>query len=266
MFRLDQLVARNLGVSRRLAERLIDGGELTDAGGRPLGDARGKLSPERLPLTVLWDGQASTLHAEFHLLQHKPPDCVTALRDTLHRTAHGLLSGAPLHAELRPVGRLDKDTSGLLLWTTDGQLLHRLTHPRFAVPRTYQAALARPFSPPPATIVLRDGHPVTLQALRALPPDGDELHPALARPADAALYAEVTLAGGAYHEVRRLFAALGSHVLALCRVRHGTVVLPRDLPAGHWRAISAASLTWPPVSAPTSVPPSPGPTSADPRA
>ena len=63
--------------------------------------------------------------------------------DARQPVAYALLRGAPLHAELRPVGRLDLDTTGLLIWTTDGQWLHRLTHPRRAVPRTYQAALAR---------------------------------------------------------------------------------------------------------------------------
>ena len=64
-----------------------------------------------------------------------------------------------------------------------------------------------------------------------------ELHPALARPADATAYAAITLTGGAYHEVRRIFAALGSHVLALCRVRYGRLALPADLPPGGYRAI-----------------------------
>ena len=81
------------------------------------------------------------------------------------------MSEAPLAGELRPVGRLDLDTSGLLLWTTSGPWLQRLTHPKRAVPRRYQAALARPCQPPPADLVLDDGHRPSILELRPLPPE-----------------------------------------------------------------------------------------------
>ena len=111
-----------------------------------------------------------------YLLLHKPAGCVTALRDERHEVAYSLLRGAPLFGELRPVGRLDLDTTGLLLWTSDGAWLQRLTHPKRAVPRTYQAALARPFQPPPADLVLDDGHRPQITGLRSLP--AAEAHPA----------------------------------------------------------------------------------------
>jgi 16S rRNA pseudouridine516 synthase len=163
---------------------------------------------------------------------------VTALRDARHPTAYALLAGAPLFAELRPVGRLDVETSGLLLWTTDGTWLQRLTHPKRAVPRTYQAALARPFRAPPAgaPLVLEDGHRPSIRDLAPL--DRAAAHPALAVPAAAAALATITVEGGAYHEVRRIFAALGNHVLDLCRVGFGRLSLPVDLPPGAYRAIA----------------------------
>src|SRR5262249_38954309 len=155
-----------------------------------------------------------------------PVGCVTALADPRHLTAYALLDGAPLHAELRPVGRLDLDTSGLLLWSTEGTVIQRLTHPKRAVPRTYQAALARPFRTPPPSFTLEDGHRPALAALEPL--ERTDAHPGLAVPAEAAAFASITLTGGAYHEARRIFAALGSHVLALCRVSYGKLALPRD--------------------------------------
>jgi 16S rRNA pseudouridine516 synthase len=172
------------------------------------------------------------------VLLHKPVGCVTALRDARHPTAHALLAGAPLAAELRPVGRLDLDTSGLLLWTTDGQWLQRLTHPKRAVPRTYQAALARPFHAPPAgtPLVLDDGHRPSIRALGTL--ERAAAHPALSVPEGAGALATITVEGGAYHEVRRIFAALGSHVLALARVGFGRLSLPPDLPPGAYRLIA----------------------------
>jgi 16S rRNA pseudouridine516 synthase len=123
-----------------------------------------------------------------------------------------------------------------LLWTTDGAWLQRLTHPRRAVPRVYQAALARAFRPPPADFTLEDGHRPAIADLQVLAEGA--LHPALARPPGTELYASVTVTGGAYHEVRRIFAALGSHVLALCRVSFGRLRLPDDLPPGQHRPIT----------------------------
>jgi 16S rRNA pseudouridine516 synthase len=157
---------------------------------------------------------------------------VTALRDERHPTAFALVQSAPLAAELRAVGRLDFDTSGLLLWTTDGQWVQRLTHPKRQIPRTYQAALARPFGKLPADFALDDGHRPTITALSLI--ERSALHPSLATPGDATVWAQITVVGGAYHEVRRIFAALGSHVLALCRTAFGRLALPRDLaPAAH---------------------------------
>ena len=161
---------------------------------------------------------------------------MTALRDARHPTAYALLRDAPLHAELRPVGRLDIDTSGLLLWTTDGAEIQRLTHPKRAVPRTYQAALARAPGPLPADLVLDDGLSPAHRArsCRWRAPMRTRASPS--PPRHAAL-ASITITGGAYHEVRRIFAALGSHVLALCRVRFGDIELPRDLAAGEYRLL-----------------------------
>jgi 16S rRNA pseudouridine516 synthase len=237
--RLDVLLARNMGWSRTAARAVLAAGRVTAAaGGAPLGEARAEIAAAELPLEVAVDGASVRLHDSAYVLLHKPVGCVTALRDARHPTAYALLAGAPLHAELRPVGRLDLDTSGLLLWTTDGQWLQRLTHPKRAVPRTYQAALARPFRAPVpgATLVLEDGHRPSIRALEAL--DRATAHPALAVPAEAAELATLTLEGGAYHEVRRIFAALGNHVLALCRVGFGRLSLPPDLAPGACRLIT----------------------------
>ena len=195
---------------------------------------------ETLPLRLTIAGREIELFDSFHLLLHKPAGCVTALSDRVHPTAVHYVQKAPLGAELRPVGRLDLDTTGLLLWTTDGAWLHRLTHPRAAVPRGYHTALARPFQAPPPNLVLRDGHLPRIRDLRPLSP-GDA-HPGLLRPDDAVAFATITIAGGAYHEVRRIFAALGSHVLALCRVSFGGLTLPHDLAAGEWRQVDKTEI------------------------
>jgi 16S rRNA pseudouridine516 synthase len=235
--RLDALLALNLGVSKTKARDLLAAGRVRGAGGAPLEDSRAEIGAPALPFAVTIDDEPRSLVAAAYVLQHKPVGCVTALHDARHPTAYALLAGAPLAARLRPVGRLDLDTSGLLLWTSEGPWLQRLTHPRRAVPRTYHAALARAFrAPPPAGLTLDDGHRPTITQLAPLARDG--AHPALVTPPEAATFATITIVGGAYHEVRRIFAALDSHVLALCRVSFGRLTLPRELSAGAWRAVA----------------------------
>lgn len=227
MLKLDLLLARNLGCSRGQARRLLAAAPAAPPAA---------LAPEQLPFPIALADRTVELHDSFHLLLHKPAGCVTALSDPRHPTARRYVDDAPLAAELRPVGRLDLDTTGLLLWTSDGGWLHRLTHPRSAIPRSYQVALARPHQPLPAALVLRDGHRPRIVDLRELaPPD---IHPALRRPPDATTFVTIALADGAYHEVRRIFAALGSHVLALARISFGPYVLPAELPPGHWQPIA----------------------------
>jgi 16S rRNA pseudouridine516 synthase len=231
MLKLDVLLSRNLGCSRSEARRLLAQQE---------GRFPAALAVEQLPFRIVLGDRTLDLHDSFHLQLNKPAGCVTALADPRHPTARSFLLPAPLAAELRPVGRLDLDTTGLLLWTTDGTWLHRLTHPRTAVPRRYHAALARPHRALPEALVLRDGHRPQILALEPL--SVAAAHPALPRPPDANAFAAITIAGGAYHEVRRIFAALGSHVLALCRVSFGKLTLPADLAPGDWRPIVKADV------------------------
>jgi len=230
MPRLDQLLARNTPYSRGEVKRLLKLGAIVSPSGAPLDDW---VEPAALPLTVRVIDQDVVLYDSSHVLMNKPVGCVTALRDSQHAVAYDYLDGAALRDELRAVGRLDLDTSGLLLWTTDGHWLQRYTHPKWQVPRTYQAALVQPFVQPPPGFTLDDGHQPHIVEMREI--DGSSVHPSLARPDDATLWASITITGGAYHEVRRIFAALGSHVTALCRVSFGNLVLPDDLPPGEHR-------------------------------
>ncbi len=230
MPRLDQLLARNTPYSRGEVKRLLKAGAITSQLDEPLDNW---VEPADLPLTVRVLEQEVVLYDSSHVLLHKPVGCVTALRDSQHPVAIDYLDGAPLKDELRAVGRLDLDTSGLLLWTTDGQWLQRFTHPKRQVPRVYQAALAQPFVQPAPGFTLDDGHQPHITELHEI--DASRAHPSLARPEGATLFASITITGGAYHEVRRIFVALGSHVEALCRVSYGNLVLPDDLPPGAWR-------------------------------
>jgi 16S rRNA pseudouridine516 synthase len=237
MHKLEKLLARNLGCSRTEARRILANNPCT------LPDP---VPDEALPIRGSLAGNPIELHDSFHLMLHKPAGCVTALSDPTHPCAAAYVRDAPLGVELRAVGRLDLDTTGLLLWTTDGDWLHRLTRPREAVRRGYHAALARPFRERPQDLVLRDGHLPRILELRAMAPA--EAHPGLIQPEGTLALASIAIAGGAYHEVRRIFAALDSHVLALCRVSFGALTLPVDLAAGRWRQIDPADVAEPRVT------------------
>lgn len=230
MPRLDQLISRNTHYSRGQIKRLLKSGDITSPSGETLDD---RLDVSDLPLAVRILDEDVVLYDASHVLLNKPVGCVTALRDNQHQVAADFLEGAPLKDELRAVGRLDLDTSGLLLWTTDGQWLQKFTHPKFKVPRTYHAALTQPFVQPSPDFTLDDGHQPHITELREI--DVASTHVSLVRSDEATLWASITITGGAYHEVRRIFAALGSHVVALCRVSFGNLVLPDDLPPGSYR-------------------------------
>jgi 16S rRNA pseudouridine516 synthase len=127
------------------------------------------------------------------------------------------------------VGRLDKDTSGLLLLTDDGALLHRIISPRREIPKSYRATLARDLSGAEADIFASGG----------LMLDGEDkpLQPArldVRGPREAIL----TIVEGRYHQVRRMFAAVGNHVETLHRARIGALSLPPELAPGDWRVLT----------------------------
>jgi 16S rRNA pseudouridine516 synthase len=131
------------------------------------------------------------------------------------------------------VGRLDKQTSGLLLLTDDGDLLHRIISPKRHVAKVYRAGLARPL----------EGHEAALFASGQLVLEGEDkpLAPAILQvvsPTEALL----TVTEGRYHQVRRMFAAAGNHVETLHRERMGDLTLPDDLAPGEWRLLDQAQI------------------------
>lgn len=230
--RLDRRLSRNLGWTRTEVAAALKQGRITAEDGTDL-DPR-----DSAVRAVLVDEATVELVDHAVILQHKPVDVVSALSDREHATAYALLAEAPLHRDLRAIGRLDRDTTGLLLWTDDGDLVHRLTHPKNKVERTYQAALIRPYRAVPSDFALADGHTPGIAGVREI--GRDDCHPALIVPEEATVFAEIRLTSGAYHEVRRIFAALGSHVLGLCRTGHGDYTLPAELEPGGWRIVHAA--------------------------
>jgi 16S rRNA pseudouridine516 synthase len=227
MARLDRLLA-NLGYgSRREVTDLVarkqvvlDGAVVKDSG---LKVAIAADLPARLTVS----GQPLDPPAPLTLVMHKPLDVVCSHREP-GRSVYELLPHrwrARLPA-LSSIGRLDKDTTGLLLITDDGPFLHRVISPKGHVAKRYVATLARPL----------EGHEAEVFAAGTLMLDGekDPLAPAVLEPLGAT-QARLTITEGRYHQVRRMFAAVGNHVTSLHRDRIGGLALPEDLAAGAWR-------------------------------
>jgi pseudouridine synthase len=171
---------------------------------------------------------------EVTLLLHKPAGVVVTAHDERgRRTVYEVLrlAGAPSPPGLRYVGRLDYDSEGLLLLTTDGALAHRLTHPRYHVPRIYEAALDRL---PPARDIERLRRGIMLNDGPAAPADLEVVRrePAVVR---------ITLHEGRNRQVRRMFEAVGARVVRLVRIRLGTLALGRLRP-GEVRALTRSEL------------------------
>ena len=224
MRRLDQLLA-NLGYcSRREARAWLAAGRVT-VRGAPAGNPAQKVAPA----DVLVDDQPLDHPEGLLLLIHKPVGLVCSHDDRAGATVYSLLPPRwrARHPPVTSVGRLDKDTSGLLLLTDRSALVHRLTSPKHKVPKTYRAKLDRDIPP----------NLVPLFAAGTLRLDGEDkpCAPAalkLLSPRDA----ELTLTEGRFHQVRRMFAACGATVLALHRAQFGDLTLA-DLPAGEWREL-----------------------------
>ena len=220
----------NLGYgSRKQVQWLFREGRVTDADGEVL------YADDAVPLdAVRIDGEPLDPPPGLLLMLHKPLGVTCSTKDA-GRLVYDLL---PPRYRLRDpllstVGRLDRDTSGLLLLTDDGQLLHRIIAPKSRLPKVYLATLAQDLR----------GDEAALFAAGTLVLDGEKT-PLLPAELDVldARRARLTLHEGRYHQVRRMFAAVGNHVAALHRERVGGLTLG-DLPDGEWRALDEGDRT-----------------------
>ena len=214
----------NLGYgSRKQVAWMFREGRVTDADGEVL-YADDPLDHDQVRV----DGEPLDPPPGLLLILHKPVGVTCSSKDP-GRVVYDLLP--PRFRQRNPVlstvGRLDRDTSGLLLLTDDGQLLHRIIAPKSKLPKVYQASLASELHGDEAALfasgtLLLDGEKTPL-----LPAELDVIDTRNAR---------LTLHEGRYHQVRRMFAATGNHVVALHRERIGGLALG-DLPEGEWRLL-----------------------------
>ncbi|HZZ37380.1 MAG TPA: pseudouridine synthase [Caulobacteraceae bacterium] len=234
MVRLDRLLA-NLGYgSRREVQHMVDVG-LAVLDGARLKDAGQRIAVSaELPGRLLINGRPLDPPAPLTLILNKPLGVVCSHKEA-GRSVYELLPPRWRARDpvLSTIGRLDAETSGMLLITDDGGLLHRVISPRSHVAKRYHVTLDRPLKGDEAAVFAAGG--------LMLESETSPLAPALLEPLSATT-AHLTITEGRYHQVRRMFAATGNHVTALCRDRIGALELPDDLAPGHWRVLADAEL------------------------
>ncbi len=229
--RLQKHLAHAGVASRRAAEKIIADGRVKIDGRvvrDPATDVDGteRIEVDGVPVHAADPGKARVVH-----LLHKPVGVVSTAKDTHGRpTVVDLIDPDPAHPRLYPVGRLDVQTTGLILLTDDGDLAHRLTHPRHEVSKTYVATVRKP--------------PVKEATLRRLR-DGVRLDDGVTLPAQARALArdriELTIREGRNQQVRRMCEAVGHPVVALERIAFGPLRLG-NLQVGTSRKLTAAEV------------------------
>lgn len=229
MERLDKLLAGTGKWSRREVKALVRQG-LVRVDGRLAASAEDKLDPAAAIITVA--GETISLCRFTYVMLHKPAGVLTATEDRKQPTVLDLLPPELRRIGLAPVGRLDKDTEGLLLLTNDGELAHRLLSPKYHVDKRYLARVDGELSATDAEAFARG---MTLGGGLECLPAGLELLPGHA--------CIVTLREGKFHQVKRMLAARGAPVLYLKRLSMGPLVLEDSLAAGAYRLLRAEEIS-----------------------
>ncbi len=188
------------------------------------------IDPTGLKFSV--DGQEWPYFEKAVILFHKPAGYECSRKPKHHPSIYSILPPQFLERDIQSVGRLDEDTTGLLIMTDDGQLIHALTSPRRKVPKVYRVTVRHPLDETQRQALL-DGV--------LLNDDPAPAHATAAKIVDSHTLL-LTLTEGRYHQVKRMLAAVSNRVEALCRVAVGGLELPADLPPGQWRWLDATDL------------------------
>lgn len=227
MERLDKFLCDSGAGTRSQVKAMLKAGRVT-VDGKVEKDNGRKIDPGMQTVTL--DGEVLGGYRQIVLMLNKPAGYVTATEDKQDRTVMELLPEEYRHLELKPVGRLDKATEGLLLFTNDGELLHRLISPKKEVPKVYYAqhegtAGSEDVAAFAAGLTLRDGLECLPARLEPLGP-GESL---------------ITVCEGKYHQVRRMMASRNMTVTYLERREEGSLKLG-DLPRGQVRLLTESEI------------------------
>ena len=229
MERLDKVLAATGRWSRREVKLLVKQGQVR-VNGAAASSAEEKLDPETAAVTV--GGQTVVLQKHTYIMLHKPAGVLSATEDSRQKTVLELLPPELRRRGLSPVGRLDKDTEGLLLLTDDGELAHRLLSPKYHVDKRYYAEVDGLLGPADADAFAKG---MTLDDGLVCLPAGLELCGSGA--------CIVTLQEGKFHQVKRMLAFRGAPVRYLKRLAMGPLALDPLLETGAFRELTAAEVS-----------------------
>jgi len=212
--------------TRRICAGIVARG-LVRIGGRVVDDPGADVDTDGLVFEV--EGRAWPYHVRALIMLHKPAGYECSRKPRHHPGVLTLLPPPLRTRGVQPVGRLDEDTTGLLLLTDDGALIHRLTSPKWHVPKVYEVGTVHPVG---------DDALARLLAGVVLDDDPAPVRAAACERTDACAL-RLTLTEGKYHQVKRMVAAVGNRVATLHRSAIGNLVLPADLSPGAWRWLEA---------------------------
>lgn len=228
LMRLDKLMSELGLASRRELRQIIKSGRVLINGAAASAPEQ-KVDPERD--TVVFDGEPLSYSEFRYFMLDKPPGVLSATEDRDQRTVIDLLPPELRRLGLFPVGRLDKDTSGLLLLTNDGDFAHRVISPKSEVEKLYYAVV--------------DGTPDAADAAAfargIVLGDGTQCLPAKLEPLGGS-ECRVTVMEGKYHQVKRMLASRGKPVISLRRLAVGGLTLDADSRPGRWRELNEKDL------------------------
>ena len=227
MERIDKIIASQGQYSRKEVKALIAKGRIA-VDGRIVSSSSEKADPMTMLLTV--DGKPLEFKRNLYLVLNKPKGYVSATEDRDHPTVLDLVPQEYRGRDLFPAGRLDRDTTGLMIITDDGALAHNILAPKKHVPKLYHVEIDIPVT----------------EEMRLGFSEGVMLNDGVCKAADliktGEKTAEVTLREGRYHQIKRMFGCFGAEVLELKRLGMGRLTLPEDLAEGECREMSEEEL------------------------
>lgn len=230
MERLDKIIASQGQYSRSEVKKLVKGGRVT-IDGSVVKNSDIKADPNKSIIAV--DGKVLHYKKHMYIMLNKPQGVVSATDDRDHKTVIDLVPKELMRDGLFPAGRLDGDTVGFVLITDDGDFAHEILSPKNHIMKTYHATLERPVTKEDIRafrdgIELKDGTLCLEAEVRSLDSDTP--------------MAEIKICEGKYHQVKRMFAALGNKVVFLKRVKMGELSLDESLEEGQCREITPEEL------------------------
>ncbi len=226
--RLDKIISTQLNIPRSVARKHIRWGKVS-VDGKILRDPAAQVSPERV---FEYKGQAVVYKEHIYIVMNKPKGVLSASSDKKRKTVVDLVPEKSRRNGLSPVGRLDKDTTGLLILTDDGDFAHNVISPKKNVIKTYEVLLDGDITTQMVSeflkgVVLADGTECRSAELRSL---GENK-------------AEIKISEGKYHQIKRMFGTVGLGVNELKRTALGGLKLPEDLNEGECRELSESELS-----------------------